>query len=742
MNFKEQLNEKQYEAVSTDLIHVRVVAGAGSGKTRVLTYRIAYLISEFGVSPSSILAITFTNKVANEMRERVIKLVPECARELSIKTFHSFAAFFLRHEADILGYPKSFTILDEEDQLKMIKDVSASMGLKKSDPIVKRAVAYIGNQKLKGRYPEDITLDHESFSGEKDCLEIYTRYEEQKTKIYAFDFDDLLLKTNYILENYIDIRRKWQDRYSHILVDEFQDTNDTEFKMIALLKRPSTSLYVVGDPDQTIYTWRGANQDIILDLNKKMEDVETIILDRNYRSTQTILDSANRLISNNKLRVKKNLYTENNKGEPIVVKSSVSSRAEAEYVARQIRILHDVNRYRFRDIVILYRSNYVTQEFEQTFAQANIPYKIYGGQKFYQRREIKDLIAYFNLLINTKDDLSFERIINVPRRGIGDTTLSLLKKEAEEHNQSIYEYIRDVDNDDSDIPNKTLNVLKPLIYTLDKARSELNNGEALSKKIEDLISNIGYFEYLKQDEDGDDRIENVKALVEDIRHFQQVNPDAPFDEYLQNIALLSAQDEMVDGDFVTLMTVHTAKGLEFPVVFVVRVNDGVFPHVRSQMESGFKGLEEERRLFYVAMTRAKERLFLSYAGGFSYVQQGTLAPSPFLKESGNNPQSDYDGNGYRGGFNNQRKPYTFDDMMYEKYTETKQKEYIPVKQNINAQRTNGVKSWSVGDIAIHQKFGEGVVIEVQEDDIIVVEFKEHGKKTLMGTHPSIRKGGN
>ena len=737
MNFEKELNEKQYEAVSTDLIHVRVIAGAGSGKTRVLTYRIAYLISELGVDPTQILAITFTNKVANEMRERVIKLVPGSARSLSIKTFHSFAAFFLRHEADVIGYPRSFTILDEEDQTKMIKDAAQSMGFKKSDPLVKKAISYIGSKKLKGLYPDEIKVENEFFSGEKDCLEIYRLYEEQKTKIYAFDFDDLLLKANYILENYMDIRTKWQNRYSHILIDEFQDTNDTEYKMISLLMKPSTSLYVVGDPDQTIYTWRGANQGIILNVNKEYSDAETVVLDRNYRSTQTILNSANKLIANNKLRIPKDLYTENNVGEPIVVKSCISSRGEADYVARQINILHNVNGYAYRDIVILYRSNYITQEFEQVFAMQQIPYKVYGGQKFYQRKEIKDLVAYFNLLVNTKDDLSFERIINVPRRGIGEATFATIKKEAFEHNQSIYEYLKDCEKETTEIPSRALMSLKSLIYTLDKARDNLKTEEVISKQVEDLISNIGYFEYLKQDEDGDDRIQNVNALVEDIRHFQKANPDAKFDEYLQNIALLSAQDEIIDGDYVTLMTVHTAKGLEFPVVFVVRVNEGVFPNQRALDDAGFKGKEEERRLFYVALTRAKERLFLSYTNDFSYVQQSTLIPSSFLKESGNAPK---DNNEYRGGGGypqRERKTYTFDDLQYDRYKQTVERE--STKQNF-AKATNGVASWNVGDIVIHKKLGRGVVVSLEGDDIIVVDFKEHGRKTILGSHPAVSKG--
>ncbi|MDD2493053.1 MAG: UvrD-helicase domain-containing protein, partial [Bacilli bacterium] len=299
----------QLKAVETNSQYVRIIAGAGSGKTRVLTYRIAFLISECNVVPWSILAITFTNKVANEMRQRVIKMLPEINNDLTIKTFHSFAAQFLRREIGILGFPSTFSILDEEDQTKLIKDIVANMGFKRGDKIVGRAMGYISKNKIKEKYPDDIKIDKPTFEDEKTCLEIYSIYEDEKNKSFSLDFDDLLLRTNFILDKYPEIRQKWQRRFNHILIDEFQDTNDVEYRMIKLLQNSNTSLYVVGDPDQTIYTWRGANQNIILDLVKEFLNLETIVLERNYRSTQKILDSANKLISNNKLRVPKNLYT-------------------------------------------------------------------------------------------------------------------------------------------------------------------------------------------------------------------------------------------------------------------------------------------------------------------------------------------------------------------------------------------------------------------------------------------------
>ena len=739
MNYQNDLNENQYEAVTTEAQHVRIIAGAGSGKTRVLTYRIAYLIDERKVQPWKILAITFTNKVANEMKSRVNKMLPALSQDLTIRTFHSFAAYFLRHEISIIGFPASFTILDEEDQTKLVKDIAATMGFKRGDKIVGTALGYIGKQKLLGRYPDDIKIIKPAFEDEKLCLEIYQNYEEEKYKNFALDFDDLLLQTNYILETYPDIRKKWQERIDHILVDEFQDTNDVEYKMISFLKKPSTSLYVVGDPDQTIYTWRGANQNIILDLNKRYVDMITIVLDRNYRSTQAILNAANKLIAHNKLRVTKNLYTNEVGGDAITVNSSPSGRLEADYVAREINKLKKYGGYQYSDIALLYRSNYLTVDFESALMRYQIPYKIFGGTKFYQRREIKDVLAYFHLIVNTKDDISFSRIINVPKRGFGETSENLLKAEASNANKSMYEYIKDLNPDDSEIKTSLINSLKSMVTLIDIAREDIKkNEEVFSKILEDMIWSTGYQEYLLKEDDGDERIENVKALFEDIRHCLKNNPSSTFDEYLQNIALLSAQDEIIDGDHVTLMTVHTAKGLEYPVIFVLRLNQDVFPNQRALLEGGYIAMEEERRLAYVAMTRAKKKLYLTLAADYSYVLQGSLVPSQFLKESGNEVLMTRE-TMFRSGPSQKPRPkvYHFDDGDSISFDDEPKKS-TPIFDDLR----NDVEEWHVGDIVIHKKLGKGVVIALEGDDIIKVNFEEHGEKSILGTHPSVSKGGH
>ncbi len=749
MNYENELNQKQYEAVTSTSQYLRIVAGAGSGKTRVLTYRIAYLIDRVQIRPWKILAFTFTNKVAAEMKERALKLVPGVAgNQLTIKTFHSFAAMFLRREISVLGYPASFTILDEEDQLKMIKDICVEMGYKKSDDIVKKSINYIGAMKLKEKYPRDIRINFEKFPDEKTCLKVYEYYEDQKTKMFALDFDDLMLWTIEILTNFPDIRMKWQEKYEHILVDEFQDTNDTEYKMLSLIMNNATSLYVVGDPDQTIYTWRGANQRIILDLEKRFPLIKTVILNENYRSTQTILDSANKLIDYNKERVKKDLYTNNGKGDPIIIKSFASSRLEAEYVAKEIIRIVGTNRYTYNDIAILYRSNYITLDFEQMLTSYQIPYRVYGGMKFYQRREVKDVLAYFRLIINKKDNVAFERIINVPRRGIGDTSIAKLKNEAESNGLTLYEYSEFIDNFKSDISSKVKNSLKVLTQRIDIAREDINkNEEIFSKTLEDMLSEIGYYEALLKEDDGDERLDNVKAIFEDLRHYLKDNPEATFDEYLQNIALVSAQDDMVDGNFVTMMTAHTAKGLEYPIVFVVRFNDSVFPNARAVNEGGANAMEEERRLAYVAFTRAKEKLYITFNFGYSYVAQASLGASPFIKESGNQIKVD---NMNRQTYQSPFSPFNsafnkdFDDELYEdNYFENKKpktyRDNTPIVQNFDEEENNGIDDWKVGDLLTHKKFGDGVVIEVEGDGIIDVEFDEVGTKTLMGNHPSISR---
>ena len=729
MDYTSLLNENQLKAVSTTSKYTRVVAGAGSGKTRVLTYRISYLISEMNVDPSSIVAIAFTNKVAGEMKERAISLLKGMGSGLSVSTFHSYCAKFLRKEIDVLGFPNNFTIIDEDDQVKMVKDLAVDAGFKRNDDVVKHTLGFIAYSKTKGLYPHDIVLDRFASDNDKKALKFFLQYEERKDQMLSLDFDDLLLRTIQILKEYPDVRSKWQKRITNILIDEFQDTNDVQYELVKLLMNENTALYVVGDPDQTIYTWRGANQSIILDFNKDFPLAETIVLDRNYRSTKAILDTANKLIAHNKKRVPKNLYTLSDSGEPVVAEQSFSRDQEAKYVADQIENLKLSNpSIKYRDIAVLYRAAYLTLPFENEFMRRRIPYQIYGGMKFFQRKEVKDVLAYFRLIYNHKDDISFERIINVPRRGIGDSTIDQLKVEKEAANLSYFEYIENIEKYDTQIKVKHIGALTIMVNKILETKKRLDEDlEAYPKILEDFIRDLGYFEYLSSDDEtAEEKLGNVKTLLENITDYLKNNPESNFEEYLQNATLQTSQDEIKDGDYVSLMTIHVAKGLEFDYVFVVSMVEGVFPSERTVLESGHDGEEEERRLCYVAFTRARKKLFVSCNSSYSFVLSAKAIQSRFFDEAGLTfKKKDYF---------TPKKHLFFDDYFSNDNgyfaDEVEEEKPQPVRQEID---------WKVGDIAIHDTFGRGVVVGIIDDTIIEIDFEQHGRKSILGSHPKVHK---
>ena len=729
MDYTSLLNENQYKAVSTTSKYTRIVAGAGSGKTRVLTYRISYLISEMGVDPSSIVAIAFTNKVAAEMKERALSLLKGMGGGLSVSTFHSYCAKFLRKEIDVLGFPNNFTIIDEEDQTKMIKDLAVEEGFKRNDDIVKHTLGFIAYYKCKGLYPDDIVLDRFASENDKRALKFFLKYEERKDQMLSLDFDDLLLRTIQILKDYPDIQEKWQKRISNILIDEFQDTNDVQYALVKLLMNNDTSLYVVGDPDQTIYTWRGANQNIILEFNRNFPLAETIVLDRNYRSTKSILGAANKLISHNKKRVPKDLYTLSSSGDPVVTECSFSRDNEAKYVADQIENLKLSNPdIKYRDIAVLYRAAYLTLPFENEFMKRRIPYQIYGGIKFFQRKEVKDVLAYFRLIYNHKDDISFERIVNVPRRGIGDSTMDILKAEKEAAGLSYFDYIDTIENYSTEVKAKHIAALTVLINKILETHKRLqDNLEAYPKILEDFIRDLGYFEYLaSDDETAEEKLGNVRTLLDNIIDYLKNNPESTFEEYLQNATLQTSQDEIKDGDYVSLMTIHVAKGLEFDYVFVVSMIEGVFPSERTMLESGHDGEEEERRLCYVAFTRAKRKLFVSCNTSYSFVLQARSIQSRFFEEAGLTfKKKDYFNAPPRKSFfaNNFDDGYFSDEPTIEE----------PVKVV-----PQGPK-WEIGDIVVHDVFGRGVVRGIIDNTILEIDFDEHGRKSILGSHPKVHK---
>jgi len=733
MDYRSLLNEQQYKAVSTTAKYARVVAGAGSGKTRVLTYRISYLISEMNADPTSIVAIAFTNKVAAEMKERALKLLGGVGKGITVSTFHSWCAKFLRKEIDVLGFPNNFTIMDDEDTETLIKDIGVELGYKRNDDQVKYSIGFIGANKCKGLYPENVLLDQYSTDKIKTAHKMFHLYEERKDKMLSLDFDDLLLKTIQILEEFPNIRAKWQSRIKHILIDEFQDVNDVQNKLVKLLINEETNLYVVGDPDQTIYTWRGANQNIILDFNKNYPLAETLILDRNYRSTKTILDHANKLIGYNKKRVPKDLYTESEKGDPVKVEFSRKRDDEAFFVANEIEnIIRKYPDTSYRNIAILYRASYLTLPFENEFMRRKIPYQIFGGIKFFQRKEIKDVLAYFRLIYNSHDDLSFERIANVPRRGIGESAMDALKAEKETAGLSYIQYLEQIENFNTEVKAKNIMALTALVSRIKETKKKLDdNLEAYPKILEDFISEIGYYDFLSSDDEtAEERLQNVKSLFDDIIDFLRNNPESSFETYLENASLQTSQDEIKNGNFVSMMTIHVAKGLEFDHVFVISMIDGVFPSRRTEDEFGDNGLEEERRLAYVAFTRAKKHLYVTSNSAYSFVLEQNSTASRFIKEAGLETTN-------KGLYQPKPKPVFSEFGFYGDY-EPKQR-LSQVVEEPPKPTDNGIRNWQIGDIAVHEVFGRGVVFNIIDGTILQIDFETHGKKSILSSHPKLSK---
>lgn len=733
MNFELNLNENQLKAVTTARQYVRVIAGAGTGKTRVLTYRIIYLVSTLMVDPYNILAITFTNKAAKEMLNRMNRFDDTLERKLWIHTFHGFCARFLRNEIEVLGMRSNFAIFDELDQETLIKNILKEKGYNRTSEETKTAIRFIQENKGAGLLPEHAITHGVPTKLVALMKEVFQNYEAQKETMNALDFDDLLIKTLQILANYPEIQAKWQRRFRHLLVDEFQDTNDLQYRLIRLLMDETTALYVVGDPDQTIYTWRGARQEIIINFEKEFPDLETIVLDTNYRSTQEILDVANKLISHNKNRIHKDLSAHAGGGLLVEVQTENNDLAEAGFVCRKIRELKRQG-YDYRDIAILYRANYLTRPLERQLMNQAIPYVVYGDVKFYQRMEIKDILAYFTLANDALNNLAFLRIINVPRRGIGDVTLKQIEEGALAHRLSLAEYVRS-SKSDNQVPSKALLSLREMLSHIEELQVEINNyatdqsgfenQDNLKSAFLEFINSIGYQKHLEAtEENADDRMDNIKSLIEDILYFMRRDFNNKFSDYLQNVSLMSHQDDIDNSDHVSLMTVHIAKGLEYPVVLVFGFNEGVFPSQRSIFEGGVQSLEEERRLAYVAFTRAMKKLFITYNTGHSFVNNMSLSPSTFLNEAAIEVKPRQSMATYREFFEKQKKHFA--QANTENYE--------------NAVKVSNEETWRVGDRIDHVKYGKGSVIQVDPyNNNIDVMFDNGETKKLMGSHPSIKK---
>ena len=617
MSIYDTLNDRQKEAVLHTEGPLLILAGAGSGKTRVLTHRIAYLIEEKGVNPWNILAITFTNKAAGEMRERVDRLVGFGSESIWVSTFHSMCVRILRRHIELLGYDTNFTIYDTDDQKTLMKDVCRLLNVDTKIFRERTLLSSISKAKNELITPEEFQLQAGGDFGLRKAAEVYTEYEKQMRANNALDFDDLLLKTVQLFQTQKEVLDYYQERFRYIMVDEYQDTNTVQFELVRLLASKYRNLCVVGDDDQSIYKFRGANIKNILNFEQFFQDAAVIKLEQNYRSTETILNAANGVISHNKGRKEKTLWTENGKGEAIQFRQFDTAYDEAEYIVDDIRRQVEQGEGAYQDYAILYRTNAQSRMFEEKFVTANIPYKIVGGVNFYARREIKDLLAYLKTIDNGKDDLAVRRIINVPKRGIGLTSINRVQEYAARREIGFYDALLGADL----IPDigRGLSKLESFAALMERFKRDAAE-MTISDLLQEILDETGYIESLQAEgeEEAEARIENIDELRNKIAAYeeacQEQDEPASLSGFLEEVALVADIDDLDENsDYVVLMTLHSAKGLEFPHVYLAGMEDGLFPSYMTITSDDPEEVEEERRLCYVGITRAQEKLTLTCA---------------------------------------------------------------------------------------------------------------------------------
>lgn len=630
MSILDKLNSEQKKAGAKVNGPLLILAGAGSGKTRTITYRIAYMIQELGISPYSILAVTFTNKAAKEMRERVENLIGEDGKRAMISTFHSFGLRLLRVYSKIIGYDSNFTIYDTDDQKKVVKGIMKQLVIKNKDLTEGKIVSRISKLKEDGISPEEYEKDHRFESDANIIYEVYKRYNQTLKENNGMDFSDILTNTYKLLENR-EVLEKLQEKFKYIMVDEYQDTNNIQYKIINKIAAKYRNICVVGDENQSIYGFRGADIRNILDFEKDYPDAVVIKLEENYRSTKIILDAANEVIKNNKTSKDKKLWTKKVSGDKIILKPCSDGRDEVNFVIEEIVEMRKDGR-RYNDFTILYRTNAQSRLFEEGFLRYNIPYKVFGGMQFYQRAEIKDILAYLSVINNTRDGINLDRIINVPKRKIGDKTIEKIKNYAEEKGLSIYDSLKEAENISglSSAVTEKLKEFSNMMAELEELSFEL----PVSELFDEVIKKAGYFSYLNSSyDDAESRIENVEELKNSIIELENVVDNLTLREYLENVSLVSATDDLdSEREYVKLMTIHNAKGLEFPVVFLVGMEDEIFPNTTKVMIDN-ESLEEERRICYVAITRAEEKLYISHAAmRYMYGQMDYRTRSRFVDE--------------------------------------------------------------------------------------------------------------
>lgn len=725
-----KLNDRQKEAVLHDKGPLLVVAGAGSGKTRVLTTSIAYLIKEKNVNPVNILAITFTNKAANEMKERIADLLNEDVSYLWIGTFHSICARILRINIDKLGYNNNFTIYDTNDQKTLVKEILKDLDYK-DDISPKETLNIISSCKNKSISPDQFIKLNTFYTKQEQYYNIYKEYEKRKFEYNSLDFDDLILKTLDLFEQSEETLKYYRSKFEYVYVDEYQDTNKSQYELIKYIGKYHNNITVVGDADQSIYSFRGADINNILDFEKDFEDSKTIKLEQNYRSTPNILKAANKLIENNDERKDKNLWTSKDEGAQVLYKKSAVETEEARFVIDEINLLLNEG-YNLKDIAILYRTNAQSRIFEEFLMKNLLDYRVVGGLKFYDRKEIKDLVAYLKVLVNPKDDISLKRIINEPKKGIGAKTLEKLENKAFKMGFSLTELVTDpslFNELDGNLKKACEKFYKPLEEIFDNYKKY-----KIVDLIEEVLKKSGYLKALEESYSVENRsrIDNINEFISSAAEYQNNNPEDDIYDYLENLSLLSDLDKTDEiEDSVSLMTIHSAKGLEFKVCFVVGMDEGLFPSKRSLDEGN---IEEERRLCYVAITRAMEKLYLSSAEvRRQYGKPVYYRPSRFLTElEGSIRKIDQD---KTPSFT----PYESKIKTNEDYMRDKARESVFKKNTV---KDSSNLSFKVGDSIIHSKWGKGMIVQIKESDEgneLVVAFDKKGLKKLNQDYAPIKK---
>ena len=694
----EGLNKIQQEAVQTTEGRVRVIAGAGSGKTRAIAYRYAYLVNEVGIDPGNILCLTFTNKAAREMKSRIAALVPAGMNNDFICTIHGFCVKFLREEIFRLGYPKSFSIIDEEDMTSLAKEVLTENGIDRKDATVRDLLQAVSSYKTANPYIEECILPGAGTADEKTGKEPAVQFILKQKKLLSLDFSDLLHFTFYILSTFAAAREQWQSRFQYVMVDEVQDCTPGEWDIFTILSDKYKNLFIVGDPDQSIYEWRGATPEVFVDYKADKD----IIMAENYRSTSIILDAANSVITNNQMRVKKALYTKNPTGCEIIHFHAPTEKAESDWIAKKIvELKRDGSAY--SDIAILYRASYLSRSIEQALMNRGVSYVIWGGIRFFERKEIKDAISYLRLISAPEDDLSFKRICNVPSRKIGKVAFQKIQDISRQCGCSLYEALKK-GIDAGTFKEKSISGFVELVEECQRRQSEMT----ITNLLDYVLNRSGLNDLYRTDGD-EERLENIAELVNSIKNYEEENKedDVTLQKYLQDIALYTNLDYQKDTDRVKLMTIHQAKGLEFPYVFVSGLSEGIFPNPRSIRENKERGLEEERRLMYVAVTRAEKALFLTESEGYGSQANGAKVPSRFIREI-------------------RQDLYVTEGKMDASLWNGTDAFLKREQSLLNSDMDDALKT---GYLVTHGHFGNGIIVSVN-DGYAVVKFDDFGERRV------------